>query len=199
MRIPGATSSPADELTGIVGFAARSIEALGEWGVGLFTLLETVFPPIPSEVILPLAGFVLAESPRRAEAPLPVPDSMLSVAVCVGEAAAAGTDLVQLYPEEDGHRGRNGVLLRDGETVAAVRDLPWLGSDEHHWDEAAAIPARVLLAGGLAPENVGAAIAAVRPWCVDASRSLEVGPGVKDHARIQAFVEAARAPVGVRA
>lgn len=32
--------------------------AIGEWGVGLFTLLETVFPPIPSEVILPLAGYL---------------------------------------------------------------------------------------------------------------------------------------------
>lgn len=53
-----AASSPADEMTGIVGFAARSIETLGEWGVGLFTLAETVFPPIPSEVILPLAGFL---------------------------------------------------------------------------------------------------------------------------------------------
>lgn len=58
MRIPGATSSPADQLTGIVGFAAQSIDSLGEWGVGLFTLLETVFPPIPSEVILPLAGYL---------------------------------------------------------------------------------------------------------------------------------------------
>ncbi|MFE4833109.1 DedA family protein [Arthrobacter sp. NPDC056691] len=58
MRIPGATASPADELTGIVGFAAQAIDSLGEWGVGLFTFLETVFPPIPSEVILPLAGFL---------------------------------------------------------------------------------------------------------------------------------------------
>jgi membrane protein DedA with SNARE-associated domain len=58
MSIPGAASSPADGLTGLVGFAAQSIDSLGEWGVGLFTLLETVFPPIPSEVILPLAGFL---------------------------------------------------------------------------------------------------------------------------------------------
>ena len=58
MRFPGATSSPADDLTGIVGFAAQSIDSLGEWGVGLFTLLETVFPPIPSEVVLPLAGYL---------------------------------------------------------------------------------------------------------------------------------------------
>jgi membrane protein DedA with SNARE-associated domain len=51
-------SDAVDDLTGIVGFAARSIDSLGEWGVGLFTLTETVFPPIPSEVILPLAGFL---------------------------------------------------------------------------------------------------------------------------------------------
>jgi indole-3-glycerol phosphate synthase len=146
-----------------------------------------------------LAGFVLAESPRRAQAPLPVPDTMLSVAVCVGEAAAVDTDLVQLYPEEDGHRGRNGVLLREGEAVAEVRDLPWLGTDDRHWNETAAIPCRVLLAGGLGPENVRAAIDAVAPWCVDASRSLELEPGVKDHSRVRAFVEAARARTGAGA
>ena len=146
-----------------------------------------------------LAGFVLAESPRRAQAPLPVPDTMLSVAVCVGEAAAVDTDLVQLYPEEDGHRGRNGVLLREGEAVAEVRDLPWLGTDDRHWNETAAIPGRVLLAGGLGPENVRAAIDAVAPWCVDASRSLELEPGVKDHSRVRAFVEAARARTGAGA
>jgi indole-3-glycerol phosphate synthase/phosphoribosylanthranilate isomerase len=146
-----------------------------------------------------LAGFVLAESPRRAEAPLPVPETMLSVAVCVGEPVEAGTDLVQLYPEEDGHRARRGVLLREGQAVATVRDLPWLGNDERHWEEAAGTSGRVLLAGGLGPENVRAAIEAVGPWCVDASRSLELAPGVKDHARVRAFVEAARTHQGVRA
>jgi phosphoribosylanthranilate isomerase len=124
---------------------------------------------------------------------------MLSVAVCVGEPADAGTDLVQLYPEEDGHRARNGVLLRDGEAVAIVRDLPWLGSDERHWDEAAAVAGRVLLAGGLGPENVRDAIDAVHPWAVDASRSLERSPGIKDHAKVRAFVAAARAGEAVRA
>jgi membrane protein DedA with SNARE-associated domain len=51
-------TAAVDELTGLVGFAARAVDAFGEWGVGLFTLVETVFPPIPSEVILPLAGFL---------------------------------------------------------------------------------------------------------------------------------------------
>jgi hypothetical protein len=124
---------------------------------------------------------------------------MLSVAVCVGDPAEAGTDLVQLYPEENGHRARDGVLLREGKQVAVVRDLPWLRDDERHWDEAAAVPGRVLLAGGLGPGNVRAAIEAVRPWCVDASRSLEQSPGVKDHALVRAFVEAARSTEGVAA
>jgi indole-3-glycerol phosphate synthase len=73
-----------------------------------------------------LAGFVLAESPRRAEAPLPVPETMLSVGVFVGEPEDVGTDLVQLYAEENGHRARDGVLLRRQERVAKVLDLPWL-------------------------------------------------------------------------
>jgi membrane protein DedA with SNARE-associated domain len=51
-------SSAVGDLHGLVGFAARLIDASGELGVGLLALLETVFPPIPSEVILPLAGFL---------------------------------------------------------------------------------------------------------------------------------------------
>jgi membrane protein DedA with SNARE-associated domain len=51
-------AGPADGLGGLVGLAARAIEGLGEWGVGALTLAETVVPPIPSEVILPLAGYL---------------------------------------------------------------------------------------------------------------------------------------------
>ena len=49
------------ELTGLLGWAERVMTALGEWGVGLLVLLETVFPPLPSEVILPLAGFLSSQ------------------------------------------------------------------------------------------------------------------------------------------
>jgi len=139
-----------------------------------------------------LAGFVLAESPRRAHAPLTVPDSMLSVGVFVGAAEEVGTDLVQLYAEDNGHRARDGVLFRDGEAVAKVLDLPWLEKDEGHLQRAADVDGRVLLAGGLAPENVRAAIDAVQPWAVDASRSTEAEPGIKDHEKVRAFVEATR-------
>ena len=153
---------------------------------------------VAAEAGADLAGFILAESPRRAPAPLPVPETMLSVGVFVGEPEEVGTDLVQLYPEEDGHRGRDGVLLRNGKAVASVLDLPWLSMDAHHWQRSAKAEGRVVLAGGLGPENVRAAIEAVDPWCVDASRSLELAPGVKDHDRIRAFVGAVRSREAVR-
>lgn len=57
----GAPSGTLADAGGIVGFAYALMQGIGEWGVGLFTFLETVFPPIPSEVILPLAGFLSAQ------------------------------------------------------------------------------------------------------------------------------------------
>lgn len=51
---------------------------------------------------------------------------------------------------------------------------------------------KLFIAGGLTPENVGEAIAAVRPYGVDAASGLEVNPRRKDPARMRAFVAAAR-------
>jgi indole-3-glycerol phosphate synthase / phosphoribosylanthranilate isomerase len=140
-----------------------------------------------------LAGFVLArETPRRAPRLLDVPDTVLSVAVYVGEAGDDGADLVQLHAREDGHRSREAALLREGEEVARVLDLPWEGDDPDHHERAAGAEGRIVLAGRLGPENVAAAVAKVRPWAVDASSRLETSPGVKDHARVRAYVAAAR-------
>jgi phosphoribosylanthranilate isomerase len=70
--------------------------------------------------------------------------------------------------------------------------------DAQLWERAAQAAGRVVLAGGLGPENVLAAVDAVDPWCVDASRSLELAPGVKDHGRVRAFVDAVRTREAVR-
>src|SRR5207247_7599225 len=140
-----------------------------------------------------LAGCILAkESPRQAAAVLDVPETMLSVAVFVGETHDAPADLVQFYPRENGHRARHGALYFHDLAVAEVLDQPWLEVDPQHWARAAQADGRIVLAGGLGPENVREAIATVRPWAVDASSSLETAPGIKDHARVRAFVEAAR-------
>ena len=141
-----------------------------------------------------MLGFIIAEeSPRRAPEVLPVPDDRLSVAVFVGEAQDAGADLVQVYDREEGRvRGRDAVLLRKGEPVAHVVDLPWEEKDPLHLQRAAAREGRVMLAGRLGPDNVREAVRAVRPWAVDAASQLEQAPGIKDHEKVRAFVEAAR-------
>jgi indole-3-glycerol phosphate synthase/phosphoribosylanthranilate isomerase len=142
-----------------------------------------------------LAGFILAkETPRRAAGVLPVPETMLSVAVHVGEVTDDGADLVQLYARDSRTRmrSRDGVLLRRGREVARVLDREWEEDDPEHLERARSAEGRVVLAGGLSAENVRAAIERVRPWAVDASSSMESAPGIKDHARVRAFVEAAR-------
>ncbi|MEO8225687.1 MAG: phosphoribosylanthranilate isomerase [Gammaproteobacteria bacterium] len=63
------------------------------------------------------------------------------------------------------------------------------------WQRAAELARgrQLVLAGGLTPENVGEAIATVRPWGVDVSSGVESKRGMKDTGRIAAFLEAVRA------
>lgn len=60
------------------------------------------------------------------------------------------------------------------------------------WNAASAVAKRrdIILAGGLTPENVGEAIARVRPYGIDVSSGVEEKPGIKDHKRLQALFEA---------
>ena len=140
-----------------------------------------------------LVGFILAaESPRRAEALLDAPDTVLRVAVFVGELEETDADLVQFYGREDGHRARDAVLLRGDEQVGSVVDLPWGESDPSHLERAKAAPGRIMLAGGLGPENVAEASAEVRPWAVDSARSTERSPGIKHHDALRQWVQATK-------
>lgn len=90
------------------------------------------------------------------------------------------------------YRGRAGVR---GFVLDACSDHAYGGTGTlADWSLAAEIATtcRILLAGGLTPENVADAITAVRPYGVDVSSGVESSPGKKDHARLRAFVQAAR-------
>jgi len=78
-------------------------------------------------------------------------------------------------------------------------DSPAPGSGKvFDWRLAEGAPSgkRILLAGGLTPENVGDAIRLVRPWGVDVSTGVESTPGHKDPGKLRRFVVAARAAGG---
>lgn len=89
-------------------------------------------------------------------------------------------------------RGRAGVR---GFILDAFSDEAYGGTGQViDWQLAseAAKATKVLLAGGLTPDNVEKAILAVRPYGVDVSSGVEQSPGRKDHEKVRAFIRAVR-------
>jgi phosphoribosylanthranilate isomerase len=122
-----------------------------------------------------------------------------SVAACREVAAETGLpvfkavrlDRLEALDEAAGYAGADGVaaLLVDAPVAGA-----WGGTGQSwDWGRAAPLARRfpVLLAGGLQPDNVGAAIAAVRPWGVDVASGVETA-GQTDPARVADFIASAR-------
>jgi len=137
------------------------------------------------------------------------PDTVNSIA------ERCGLDLVQLHGEETpdycGAIRRRVIKAFRVKDASSLDDLPnyrvaaplldaWSPAAHggtgttFNWEIAARAAASrsIILAGGLTPENVAGAIAAVRPYAVDVSSGVESGPGKKDAARVRAFVCAVR-------
>jgi hypothetical protein len=100
---------------------------------------------------------------------------MLSVAVHVGEVTDDGADLVQLYARENGHRARDGVLLRRGREVA--RSSTAMAGGRSRPPRAGRAREGRSCSPAASRRERREAIERVRPWAVDASSSLETEPG----------------------
>ena len=134
----------------------------------------------------------------------------------VAAVAACGLNLLQFHGEEPpdyclqfGLMSMKAFRVRDAASLDALPNSPtdaWLldayvpgqlgGTGESfNWDlalQAGRYGRPIFLAGGLTPENVGEAVRRARPYAVDVSSGVEAAPGRKDHAKVRAFVSAAK-------
>lgn len=97
-------------------------------------------------------------------------------------ALPAGSPSIERFDEYEAD-----ALLIDGANPGSGEVFDWT------LVESVPMGRRLILAGGLTPKNVGAAVGAVRPWGVDVSTGVERGPGRKDVLKVRDFVRAARA------
>jgi phosphoribosylanthranilate isomerase len=80
-----------------------------------------------------------------------------------------------------------GTVLLDTGTGGTGRTFDWA------WAVEVGRSRRIVLAGGLTPDNVAEAVRRVRPWAVDCCSGTEAGPGVKDPEKVRLFIERAKA------
>ncbi|MEF8773888.1 MAG: phosphoribosylanthranilate isomerase [Halobacteriales archaeon] len=123
----------------------------------------------------------------------------LSPADVAHVAANTGASVVRAVAADEPDRARRHDAVAD----ALLLDTPDTEGGggtgrTHDWtsarDLAAELDSPVVLAGGLAPDNVAAAVRTVEPFAVDVASGVEREPGRKDHDAVAAFVENARRP-----
>lgn len=138
------------------------------------------------------------------------------VEAVVDFALQANLDILQFHgdetPEQLNGLGRpwyKVIRLKDEASLAQIPqyDCEWIMVDAYsekayggtgltaNWDlvhEAAKFDKKILLAGGLNPENVAVAVATVNPFMVDVASGVELAPGKKDRLKVQMFVQRAK-------
>jgi membrane protein DedA with SNARE-associated domain len=132
-----ASSDQSQQLTGLVGWIADVIAALGAFGVGLLTLGEVFFPPIPSEVVLPMSGYLASQDRLGLLAALiaATVGSTLGALALYWIARALGVERVgalvrriPLMEEEDLDRARGWFDRHDRSSVLIGRMVPGVRS-----------------------------------------------------------------------
>jgi phosphoribosylanthranilate isomerase len=90
--------------------------------------------------------------------------------------------------------------LRSYQVFASLLD-PGAGSGQtFSWQQAIDLPYRIIVAGGLTPQNVAEPVQLLRPFSVDVTSGVEASPGRKDHVKMRDFIRAVReADAGHRA
>jgi phosphoribosylanthranilate isomerase len=191
--------------------AKRAADA-GAWAIGLIFADES-----PRRVDVATAAEIGAAMRRRLEVVGVFLNTPLDEVVEIADLCSLTA--VQLHGEEGptfcgevGHRTGSKVIkaarVRDRASVQALRAFR-VGVDYHlldaYSDDAAGGTGRtfqwelakergagppVILSGGITPDNVGEAIAAVRPFAVDSASGTEASPGVKDPAKVTALMRA---------
>ena len=127
-----AANDPA-QLTGLAGWVVDTIEALGPIGVGALVALETVFPPIPSEVVLPVAGLLAGQGRMSLVAAVvgATVGSLVGALVLYWAGASLGTarlqriaDRLPLVEREDVDRAEHWFDRHGGTSVLIGRFVP---------------------------------------------------------------------------
>jgi len=197
-------------------------DALAAVAAGADFLGFVLVPSTPRQVTSAQAAAIIQAVRARAVADRVVSPRLVGVFQDAPEAevraavAECGFDVIQLHGDEpDDLVRRLGpervwkmLPLRTSQDVAAaaahlasavladaVRGAQRGGTGAVcDWELAAAAARqrRLVLAGGLNPENIAAAVAQVCPWAVDVGSGVEAAKGKKDHAKIQALIQAVR-------
>jgi phosphoribosylanthranilate isomerase len=185
---------------------------LGAWAVGLI-----FHDPSPRRVELEVAAAIGREFKREAEVVGVFVNRDLGEVAEVADACSL--TMLQLHGDEgpvycDELRRRTGLKVmkaarvRDAASLQALdafRHVDFHLADAHHpdfyggtgetfdWELLRSRRSKVplVLSGGLTPDNVHDAIVAVHPFAVDTASGTEASPGVKDPAKVEAFIRAA--------